>query len=734
MEQEKKIILTIDTGGSEKTVKSLKKDISDLKDAILNLEKGTKEYDDAVEQLQESQRQLNEVQALTKKTAVALDGSYDALVHKMSLLKKEWRATADEARRAELGKEIDEINTTLKEMDATIGNHQRNVGNYEESIVNAYHRIRKEIKEYQAAVLNAEEGTEEWEEAMRNLANAQFQLRDMNEKSRYSVADLGEQLSNVTGITSGLMSGFSAVQASMVLFGASTEKFEKVMIKLQASMAIVQGMQGLEGLIDRVSGLTTAIKTVTKAMSTTGWIAIIMAVVSAVAIATSAIRKKREEVDTLTQSLDKLEGRNNTLKESDNERARQLERDIKLMQAQGATEKDVLNKRLEYNQLFLDASKRNADEARKQYLGLRDSLSMGIKGVTQEDVDRAKEIYDNANETYRDYAEKRKDILNDIVIADIKAKEQIDEVPLPELPDLGDVEIEDAEITVDADAGIEKKVESAKKAVGILNGLYEQQYQRELEYNRMSEADAETKAQREYEINLELQEKKLDNLKKFHQKAIADGDVEGILELAEQIKNQELAIDKAKYDEKERLRKADEEKEKEHQETVKDITNASFQTTSDLLSGIAELYEADGEVSEKEANKVKALRIAEATINTIQGAIGAYTQASATIPPPMGQIIGGIQAAAVTSFGMANIQKIRNTDVSLKGGSSGGITPSVTPNVGSYSSEIPASYSRNITTSSEIDELNASQRVYILESDIQESNRKVSIRETESSF
>jgi hypothetical protein len=80
-----------------------------------------------------------------------------------------------------------------------------------------------------------------------------------------------------------------------------------------------------------------------------------------------------------------------------------------------------------------------------------------------------------------------------------------------------------------------------------------------------------------------------------------------------------------------------------------------------------------------------------------------------------------------------NIQKIKNTDVTGGSTSSLGGSASVTPNIGSYSSELPVNYTRNITTSSEMDELNKEQKVYILESDIQESNKKVSIRESESS-
>lgn len=725
-------VIKIETGESEQSVKGLKQEINDLRDHILNLERGTQEYDDAVQQLQSDQRKLNEVMSLTKRDATALDGSYDALTYKMSQLKKEWKSTNDEARRNELGKQIGEINAELKEMDASIGNFQRNVGDYANQFGNAYQKLRQEIKQYQAEVLAAEEGTEEWTAAMQRLSDAQFQMRDMNEKSRYSVADLGEQLSNISGIAAGVTAGFSAVQAVMVLTGNESEDLQKVMVKLQAAMALVQGLQGLEGLIDRVNGLGTAIKAVTKTLGKTGWIAIIMAVVTAITIAIGAIKKKREEVDHLDRSLDKLSKKNEDIIASDRERARQLEREIKLMQAQGATEEEVINKRIEYNDLYLKAAEKNYKEAQKQYLGLKNSLSMGIRGVTQEDVDKAKEVYDAANATFKEYTEKRKDLLNDLVIAQIKAKTDIEQ-------EVQEVEIEDIDLDIDTEIkGLEDKDGQAEQRANTLNSLYERQYQRRLEYNRMSLEDEETTAQREYEINLELQEKKLENLKRFQDEAWKNNDVNGALELAEQIKDQELEIERTKYEEKERLRRQDEENERQHQENLKSLLYAGMNATADILGSIADMYEADGVQSEEEAKKIKGLRIAEATINTISGAIGAFTSAAANIPAPAGIIVGAVQAAAVTAMGIANIAKIKNTDVSLGSGGSSN-SPSVggasaTPSMGAYTSELPATYTRQITGASEIDELNKDQRVYILESDIQASNKRVQVRENESSF
>ena len=49
-------------------------------------------------------------------------------------------------------------------------------------------------------------------------------------------------------IVSGLAAGMSAVNAVTVIFGSENEDLQKTMVKLQAAMALVQGVQGLRGM------------------------------------------------------------------------------------------------------------------------------------------------------------------------------------------------------------------------------------------------------------------------------------------------------------------------------------------------------------------------------------------------------------------------------------------------------------------------------------------------------
>ena len=198
--------------------------------------------------------------------------------------------------------------------------------------------------------------------------------------------------------------------------------------------------------------------------------------------------------------------------------------------------------------------------------------------------------------------------------------------------------------------------------------------------------------------------------------------------------NYQLEALKKELEEEEKLRQADLEKQKKIAEAKKALLKGVASATSDILGSIADLYEKDEEGAKKNAEKVKALRIAAATIDTISGAIGAFMQASATYPPPYGQILGAIEAAAITAAGVANIAKMKATSVT-DGNANANTTitaktsaPTLTPSVTNV---------RSVTSASEEDRLNrmaSDQRVYILASDIQASQDQIKTQVDESSF
>lgn len=121
--------------------------------------------------------------------------------------------------------------------------------------INGLTSLRKEIKELKGELLGLEEGSKEYNEVLTKLANKTRDLTDLNEAVRFSAQDLGQRLSNLAKVGTGIVSGFSAMQGAAALFGKESEALEKTMIKLQAGIAIVQGLEGIEGLTKSIPAL-----------------------------------------------------------------------------------------------------------------------------------------------------------------------------------------------------------------------------------------------------------------------------------------------------------------------------------------------------------------------------------------------------------------------------------------------------------------------------------------------
>ena len=287
-------------------------------------------------------------------------------------------------------------------------------------------------------------------------------------------------------------------------------------------------------------------------------------------------------------------------------------------------------------------------------------------------------------------------------------------------------------------AAEKKRIEEEQKNAKVAEAaLLKQQSDYSAHLKAVSNAtidDADDRAAKEYEIQKKSNEDRMNLLKQYADAAMGRGDKETYLAYQQEIADLDLQIEEEALKEKQRIRLKDlkdaKDKAKQRKEVLKGVASA----TSGILGSIADMYEADEENSEKNAEKIKGLRIASATIDTISGAIGAYMQAVETIPPPLGMITGAIQAAAVTAAGIAEIAKIKATKVD---GSSSSATPSSPAVASAPTLTTEVANVRSITSASEEDRINrmaSEQRVYILASDIQASQNQIKTQVAESSF
>lgn len=810
-------VLTIKTEDSQQTIKGLKKEIADLKKTLDNAVIGTDEFEKASKELAMAQAELKTVMADGKKTTDNMEGSYNHLVATMAELKKQWKATADEVKRNELGQQIDAINNQLKELDGTIGNNQRLVGSY----------------------------AEEFKKALGEQDDATISTRT--------------KLESVQKVTAGLASGYAAVQGAMTLLNIENENLQKAMVKVQSAMAIAQGVGGLKDLVEGLSrgkvafaGALNGCKAfigglsgIQKAIIGTGIGAFVVLLGVLVANWDKVIKVFKggvDDVEDVTTAIDRLNNKLTENKEkTDQLKAETLVKyakniaaasgDIKTireeleklneeekknillgfeMNIQSAndeikkTKKDIedAEKRLEILNKRFEQSAKKDQWSSSEYAGVNTGqigLQIGNvqenikklnetltaqrevlkKAQTELDVYLANQTIDAAEEAVKTEDDKQKKIVNAATAAAEKQKE-IDEVlrlsKLTEEEKLIDAldkkyieymkvyegnqakQLEifewytdeymklvekqlDTEIKAQKQIAEENKkryeeaVAASENILGIKLGKIDKEEEGKLYLNERQ------KPKGNGEINaIDNELAKLEGLKtiteemnKLRIAAIEEEMKQFDESSARYIELQQQKIDITEQTERtisEIKRQADEQEKARQRAVAKSITNTFTSALSSASDIIGALQEGIDTTNKEGFEKNKKMQIANATIGMLVGITNAMAGAYTSKTGPWDWILAGIQAATIATVGGIQIANISKQKFDGSGSGSASVSPSMSMGGG----DIPVSYTRNLMGDYETENMNQETRVYILESDIQESNKRVTVRENESSF
>lgn len=691
MADEIKKVIQIDTGNSITSLKEYKQHIDELRGSLLELDKDSEEYAAIAEEIRKEQDNLNSVMKVGKDYADAEAGSYNQLVQTMSELKKQWRATADEAERAALGSKILEINNQLKDLDASTGNFQRNVGDYG----NAF------------------------EEAFK--------------------------------------SGLDKVQGLGGSVGSLASDIKKLIPLIKAtSKAATTGVEGVKASI-----------------SSTGIGGIIIILSTLITKLMEFVKKSQEAVDT-TKDFERAQ---DDAKKAVDMHNKELQRQITIMRSLGATSVETAKMELDSQQTLVDNQKALIKEREKELESLKKNRLIKQKAkeefiaadeaelkalrevlAQQEEVltDR-QNAYDAAvnaqmrkiNEAARQALMTQEQLLKEEYDNDIKFMQehgateaemlQRTQQYQAELKALREAQKKDTEDQTQKDKEEAKALEEVIKAEekrrdATLKGLEKtaEQEQFDLDYGDEILTEQE-KASRIYEINRQLIEDEiaLQELYLENFKGSTDQKIE------EEIRLSDYRQKLANLDKKRAKEVADYETQQAN-EAAENKKRAYFAGAAAIGSIFGSLSQMFDEGSEEQ----KSLAIAEATVNTIAGAIGAFMQATAAYPPPYGQIIGGITAAAATAAGIAQINKIKSTtrqsaqsssnmsiDTSYEQGvmNSVGVTPLL-----NEQADIQAIQSINVEGDSSKEQQNI--KVYVTESDISDATHKAEVRDGNSTF
>lgn len=494
----------------------------------------------------------------------------------------------------------------------------------------------------------------------------------------------------------GVAGAFAGAQGALALFGVESENVQKQLLKVQGALAFSEGLNTILGSIDGFKNLALVIKTQVLQAFTTLRGALIASGIGALAIGLGLLianfDKVKEAVlklipglsalgDTIGKIVDSVTDFVGITSETDRAlelyaknskgRKEQYERELKVLESQGASEKDLSEKRKQIAKEdinVLEAKKRNgvklSEEETKNLANSKNELVV-IEGNYQKSVLATQK---KGNDEYLK-----------------KQNERIDQELANELARITRInELAEAGLSQD-----ELKIVKVKQQLEADLLLFSD--------NERLKADLTRKSAEQIDkIKRESSKSEVKELK----------DVKNVFDLIQNNKPKTIALVTSAMD-----------------RSIKASADAEVKiaqiTQEQKLGIISNALRTGMQLAGEGTVAGKALGIADATINTYVGA----TQALSTLPPPF----SFIAAAATIAQGLLSVNSIINTPlpsmpgVSDTSGGGGGARLSAAP--------VPPSFTPNAPTALDQTSLNAignvAARAYVVESDITGSQKRI---------
>ena len=746
----KEIILKVGTAESVKNVGDLRENIKAYKAALEELNIGTKEYQDTLDLLKINQNALKDAMYGTAASfdqitnaatganiafkenneLVTMEGvSYNALVHSLADLKQAWRATTDEAERAQLGERINNVNNQLKKMDASVGTYGRNVGNYigaVDHLTNGLSGMGKGAAGLIAPIKGATTALKTMSATpviavlgiLASLLDQVMKAMKGSEEQSQAITAAMAPLASVGDLVKRAFQGLGKVVVKVAeYFGKLTAAIFKNNDAAQTRIELTEkeaalARQQRETLIKNAEAERDIAELRAKATDKLNYTA-----TQRIAFLKEAGEKEKAIAQRAYEDAKKayeVQKAKNSLAESsteDKQKEAQAYADMVKAETNYFNAVRTINagitKATREETAAVVAEQKVRDEARKAeieaYRGLlRQEIDLAEAG-SQERLDKQKELlakeYEaavanakekitNAETLARTLAALEQKYNNDVIAAE---KEKDDAI---------------AEQEKKRKEEAEKALEEAKKAEE--ERLRIEQVGRENRLNALKEGSWEY-----LQTAIDIKREELDSLHRLED------------ESEEDFRARQLAAEKDYYAAKEALAAA-------YLSTLQDMAGG----VGDIFGSLADIMDADEAYSEKHAKGIKALRIAQATIDMLSGVVAAVSNAYKSADPATASVLAAVNSAAIIAAGTANIAKIRATKVSTK--SSGSASSATVPAEVSAPAVAPqVQQVRNLTGASEEERLNrmaGSQRVYILSSDLEADANARRVQTAETTF
>lgn len=656
--------------------------------------------------------------------------------------------------------------------------------------------LKSKIKQLKDEMGLLEEGTAEYNEKARELGSLINQQTKITENAKYSTADLGENLGNVTKVLSGGVGAVTGFTSALALMGVEIDDDTKLQQKLVQAIALMSSLSAIDTAINAFNGLKNQIKQTTLAQK--GLNAAMKAnpvgfIITAVATLVTLFVTLRNLLD---DTKDRLEAIGEAARNANSEYeflVKGQEQQIAIMQAQEKSEKELNEARIKFH-------RDNMNRLFAQMVQYQRLYNLTNEQLEEEENyqkllanhNKEKEEYEKAIRNREVIAEKEKTAGRKKEEEERKKQRDAAKARLEELKkekatweDLTKLQIER-----EKSAGKLNEIEYQEKLLNIevnkLNTIREQDKKKGKDYVSKSYVEQEkavlalittiedlrktekeeaeerrkelaegdlTKAQLEYDAEYYDAKKKIyqdyaDNVNIINEQLYLleqDRLNQSLQDLEQQLSDKLISLEeyKAKKSEIEYTISENERNESERRKEVKKqeaeqkltIEELLKQQIADLQSGVSGLLSGIGENLSQDTEAYKNIKAAEAIINTLSAAVAAFSGITSSTGG-WGIAAAIAQAAAVTATGMATVKKIYAVNTN---GSSNNTDGSMTT---SAMNVINRNYTNARLTDSNGSEVNIGdlanqindKKVYVSIKDINQAQTKVQVIQRNNEF
>ena len=536
--------------------------------------------------------------------------------------------------------------------------------------------------------------TQEYKDLLKTVGNYRKVQIQTDMVVDAAATTMGQKLGGALG---GVTAGFSLAQGVMGAFGVESEELERVLLRVQAALAIQQGFQGIRESLPFLNDLkNTAIAafkgmTVASRAFMTAGIGILITGIGLLIenfdkianVFTGEIERNARYTKSLNKSAKAIKDNAKELEKRADDLKRNQDFEYAMAEAQGATTAELRKMKVAQAEERIELEKDSVARAENIYWLAKQRYQKLVNLEADEElIKKAKENAVKARETLTKEKEDlqqarqdRKDIINQNKVDEVKDRQ--DRIQAGK--DAAKEEL--ATIKDNQKSATELLKEESQRQIDAIEAKYAEQIKLAKKYGKDIKALEEA---RDKELK-EITDKQVDLSRGGNEqvKIATISSIKTTKEFQEQQKAGLVGVQEVR----ERIFQ----REKELDEAKKKAQEDALNATANTLGQVADLF---GE----QTAAGKAAAIAEATIQTFLSAQKAYT--STVGVPVVGPVLAPINAGLAIAAGIKNIKAITAVQTPDGGGGGGGGNLS-----NSFSGAVPQAPSFNVVGNSGVNQL-----------------------------